>query len=96
MGITGIQRLFKVIIPLTIPTVLAAAILIFMRAFSDFGTPLLLGEGYRVFTVEIYQQFMGEVTRNYNFASTISIITVIITASIFLLQKFLCRYSCWN
>lgn len=89
MGITGVKRLFKVIIPLTIPTVLAAAILIFMRAFSDFGTPLLLGEGYRVFTVEIYQQFMGEVTRNYNFASTISIITVLITASIFLIQKYL-------
>lgn len=89
MGVTGVNRFFKVIVPLTIPTVLAAAILIFMRSFSDFGTPLLIGEGYRVFTVEIYQQFMGEVTRNYNLASTISIIAVVITASIFLFQKYL-------
>ncbi len=91
MGITGAKRFFKVIVPLTMPTVLAAAILVFMRAFSDFGTPLLIGEGYRVFTVEIYQQFMGEVTRNYNFASTISIITVIITATIFLIQKYISK-----
>lgn len=94
MGVSGVQRFFRVIVPLTMPTVLAAALLVFMRAFSDFGTPLLIGEGYRVFTVEIYQQFMGEVTRNYNFASTISIITVIITLAIFLFQKFLSkRYS---
>ena len=91
MGVTGVKRFFKVIIPLTMPTVLAAALLVFMRSFSDFGTPLLIGEGYRVFTVEIYQQFMGEVTRNYNFASTISIITVLITTAIFLLQKFLSK-----
>ncbi len=91
MGVSGIQRFFRVIVPLTMPTVLAAALLVFMRAFSDFGTPLLIGEGYRVFTVEIYQQFMGEVTRNYNFASTISIITVIITAGIFLFQKYLSK-----
>jgi len=92
MGITGVDRFFKVIVPLTLPTVLAAAILVFMRTFSDFGTPLLIGEGYRVFTVEIYQQFMGEVTRNYNFASAISIIVIIITAAIFLLQKYLSKH----
>ena len=91
MGVSGVKRFFRVIVPLTMPTVLAAALLVFMRAFSDFGTPLLIGEGYRVFTVEIYQQFMGEVTRNYNFASTVSIIAVIITAGIFLFQKYLSK-----
>lgn len=91
MGVSGVKRFFRVIVPLTMPTVLAAALLVFMRSFSDFGTPLLIGEGYRVFTVEIYQQFMGEVTRNYNFASTISIITVIITTVIFLFQKYLSK-----
>ena len=69
------------------PTVLAAALLVFMRAFADFGTPLMIGEGYRTFTVEIYNQFLSETGSNYNFASAISVIAVLLTAAIFLLQK---------
>lgn len=89
MGVSGLKRFFRVIVPLTMPTVFASGLLVFMRAFSDFGTPLLIGEGYRVFTVEIYRQFLGETGRNYNFAATISVIAIIITATIFLSQKFL-------
>ena len=94
MGVSGIQRFFQVIIPLTMPTIFAAGLLVFMRAFSDFGTPLLIGEGYRVFTVEIYRQFLGETGRNYNFAATISVIAIVITATIFIGQKILAdRFS---
>lgn len=89
LGVTGIKRFFKVIIPLTMPTIFASGLLVFMRAFSDFGTPLLIGEGYRVFTVEIYNQFLGETGRNYNFAATISVIAIVITSIIFLGQKIL-------
>jgi iron(III) transport system permease protein len=89
MGITGIKRFFKVIVPLTMPTIFAASLLVFMRAFSDFGTPLLIGEGYRVFTVEIYRQFVGEIGRNYNFAAAISVVAIIITTTIFLGQRFI-------
>ncbi len=89
MGVSGIKRFFKIIIPLTMPTIFAAGLLVFMRAFSDFGTPLLIGEGYRVFTVEIYRQFLGETGRNYNFAATISIIAILITTAIFLGQKYI-------
>ncbi|NLC55042.1 MAG: iron ABC transporter permease [Erysipelothrix sp.] len=92
MGVTGVKRFFKVIVPLTMPTVFAAALLVFMRAFSDFGTPLLIGEGYRVFPVEIYRQFLGETGRNYNFAASISVIAIIITSAIFLGQRFLSKY----
>jgi len=89
LGCSGISRFFKVIIPLCMPTILAAALLVFMRAFADFGTPLLIGEGYRVFPVEIYAQFLSETGSNYNFAAAISVIAIIITALIFLVQKWL-------
>ncbi|VJI69779.1 iron ABC transporter permease [Streptococcus pneumoniae] len=39
-----------------------------MRAFSDFGTPMLIGEGYRTFPVLIYTQFISEVGGNSAFA----------------------------
>lgn len=88
LGCTGLKRFFNVILRLSMPTVLAAALLVFMRAFADFGTPLLIGEGYRTFTVEIYKQFLSETGSDYGFASAISVIAIILTAAIFLLQKY--------
>ena len=94
LGCSGVKRFFKVIIPLCMPTILAASLLVFMRAFADFGTPLLIGEGYRVFPVEIYTQFLGETGTNYSFAAAISVIAIVITAVIFLIQKYLSnRYA---
>ena len=89
MGCTGARRFFKIIIPLCIPTILAAALMVFMRAFADFGTPLFIGEGYRTFPVEIYNQFMNETGSDKNFASAVSIIAIIITSLIFLLQRYI-------
>ena len=88
LGCSGLKRFWKVILRLSMPTVLAAALLVFMRAFADFGTPLLIGEGYRTFTVEIYKQFLSETGSDYGFASAISVIAIVVTAAIFLLQKY--------
>ena len=71
MGCVGIVRFFKVIIPLCIPSILAATLMVFMHAFADFGTPLFIGEGYRTFPVEIYNQFLGETGGDKHFASAI-------------------------
>ena len=89
LGCSGIKRFFTVIIPLCMPTILAASLLVFMRAFADFGTPLLIGEGFRVFPVEIYNQFLGETGTNFGFAAAISVIAIVITAVFFLSQKYL-------
>lgn len=53
MGCKGVNRFFRVIMTLTMPTTLAAALLVFMRAFADFGTPALIGQGYQTFPVLI-------------------------------------------
>jgi len=87
MGCSGFKRLYKVVIPLCSPSILAAALMVFMRALADFGTPLLIGEGYRTFPVEIYKQFVGETSVNHNFAAAISVIAILITAIVFILQK---------
>ena len=69
MGCTGVRRLFRVVLALSMPTILAAALMVFMQAFADFGTPMLLGEGYQTFPVLIYNQYLGENGTNYNFAA---------------------------
>ena len=87
LGCQGVKRFLKVVLRLSMPTILAAALLVFMRAFADFGTPLMIGEGFRTFTVEIYNQFLSETGTDYSFASAISVIAVMLTAAIFLMQK---------
>lgn len=88
LGCSGFKRFRKIGIQLCMPSILAAALMIFMRAFADFGTPLMIGEGYRTFPVEIYNQFVGETGTDYNFAAAISVIAIIITAIVFFVQKF--------
>jgi iron(III) transport system permease protein len=88
LGCTGVKRFFIVVMGLTIPTALSAALIVFMRAFADFGTPAIIGEGYKTFPVLIYDSFLSEVGADYNFASAVSVLAIILTGVVFLLQKF--------
>ena len=87
MGCTGVRRFFKVVLPLITPTLLAGALLVFIRALSDFGTPMLMGEGYRTFPVILYTEFVGEVSQNKGFASAIAVIAIVITTEVFFAQN---------
>lgn len=96
MGVTGTKKLTKIVLPLLVPTLLAAALLVFMRAFSDFGTPMLIGEGYRTFPVLVYSQFISEVGGNSAFASALAIIAITIALIIFLIQKYLAQKNSFS
>ena len=89
MGIKGMQRFTKVVIPLIKPTIYASALLVFMTSFADFGTPMLIGEGYRTFPRLIYDQFISEVQTDAGFAAAISIIAIVVTTMVFLFQRWL-------
>lgn len=91
LGCTGIKRLFVVVLSLVMPTVLAASLLVFMRAFADFGTPVVIGEGYMTFPVLIYREFVNENGADFGFASAISVIAILVTALVFFLQKWASR-----
>ena len=45
LGCNAFQRVTKIIFPLVMPSLLAGALLVFMRVFADFGTPMIIGEG---------------------------------------------------
>lgn len=88
MGCTGLKRFFQIVMNLSMPTILAAALMVFMQSFADFGTPLLIGEGYRTFPVEIYNQYLGENGTDHNFAAAISVIAIVVTAIVFFIQQY--------
>lgn len=89
LGCTPIKKVTTVVLPLVAPTILAGSLLVFMNALADFGTPMLIGEGYTVMPVLIYSEFISEMGGKANFAAALSVILVIITAVMFLGQKYI-------
>ena len=88
LGCSGIRKVVTIIIPLITPTILAGALMVFMNAMADFGTPMLIGEGFNVMPVMIYSEFINEVGDQANFAAAMAAIMVLITSTIFMLQKY--------
>ncbi|MEL3899226.1 ABC transporter permease [Treponema phagedenis] len=91
LGVKGVKRFITVLVPLILPTILAGALLVFMRAFADFGTPMLIGEGYRTFPVLIFDEFINELGGSDEFASAIAVLAILITTIVFLLQKYVAK-----
>ena len=87
LGCTGIKKMFRIVIPLILPTVLSSSFLVFMRIFCDFGTPMLIGEGYRTIPVLIYNSFVGEASLDHSFAAAVSVIVIVFSAAIFIGQQ---------
>ncbi|PHV69967.1 iron ABC transporter permease [Sporanaerobium hydrogeniformans] len=88
LGCSSVKKVVTIIIPLILPTVLAGALLVFMNALADFGTPMLIGEGFSVMPVIIYSEFISEVGGQANFAAAMAGIMVLITAILFIAQKY--------
>jgi len=88
LGCNPTKNIVQMVVPLILPTILAAALMVFMTSIADFGTAMLIGEGYRVLPVLVYRAFMGEMGSDANFAAAIALIMVILTASLYFLQKY--------
>ena len=88
LGCDPLKKVFTIVLPLITPTVLAGALLVFMNALADFGTPMLIGEGFVVMPVLIYSEFVSEMGGQANFAAALAAIMVVITCLIFLGQKY--------
>ena len=57
MVINKIRRSWTVALPVILPSMLAGCIMVFMTCLADFGTPMLLCEGYTVLPVLVYNEY---------------------------------------
>ena len=96
LGCSGYERIVKIIVPLVMPTLLASSLLVFMRVFADFGTPMLIGEGYKTMPVLVYTQFMGEVGGDDGFAAALCLIVIMLTIIMFFVQRFFANRSTYS
>ena len=89
LGSNKIRRFFTITLPVVMPTLAAGAVMVFMSSLADFGTPMLIGEGYKVLPVLVYQEYMSEMGGNANMASTLSVIVITCSTAVLLLQKYI-------
>ena len=88
LGYHGLRKVLGISLPLIAPTVLAGGTIVFLRAFADYGTPRLIGEGYSTMPVIIYQEWVSETGTNAFFASSVALIMMLVAAIVFLLQQY--------
>ncbi|MFA6776815.1 MAG: iron ABC transporter permease, partial [Sphaerochaetaceae bacterium] len=87
LGSSKWRRIMTITLPVVMPSIASGAIVVFLTALADFGTPMLIGEGYKVLPVMIYDEYMSEIGANDNLASALSVVIVICSSLVLLLQK---------
>lgn len=75
-----------VVLPLSVPGLASAGLLVSMFALSDFGNPLLVGGNFRVLATEAYMQVIG--MSNLSMAAVVSVVLLVPTVLIFLIQRY--------
>lgn len=88
LGSSGYRTFRTVILPLILPSVLSGALLVFMASLADFGTPMIIGENYRVLPTLAYGEFINELGGNPSMASTLSMLLVLCSTGVLLVQRF--------
>ena len=86
MGASKGRILRTITFPLILPSLGAAALLVFVRAIGNFGIPAIVGGNNYVLPTLIFFEVNGSM--NINGACSIAVINVAITAFVLYLQKF--------
>lgn len=85
---SGEFRTFRTVIaPLLVPSITTGALLVFIASFTDLGTPIILGEKFRVLPVLIYGEFVNEFGGRPVLASSLSVVLLTVTTGALLLQR---------
>lgn len=82
-------RVFRTVtLPVVIPAILSGALVTFYLCIENFGVPIMIGEDFKVLSVQAYNEFISEMGGNPTMAGTLSMILLFITLSFTVLQKY--------
>ena len=87
LGCSPWQRFRKVTLPLVFPAVSTGAIICFVLAIADFGTPAILGRGFRTLSTIAFAAYRSELGGLPTMAVTVSIIMMAISMLALLAQR---------
>ena len=86
LGASRVKVFSSVTLPLMVPGIANAFLLVFIQSIADFANPVVIGGNFTTVAVKIYQEGIG----NYQFgtATALAMILLSISISIFVLQKY--------
>jgi iron(III) transport system permease protein len=87
LGATRWKAFRRVTLPLCLPGIASALLVLFIESIADFGNPLILGgSGFPVLSVQVYLQ----VTGMYDLAggATLAVVLLIPSVTTFLIQRY--------
>ena len=86
MGASKLRTFLTVTLPLAVPGIASAGLLVFIRSLEDFGNPIIIQGRFRVLTVTAYHAVVGRY--NLPLGATLAIFMLIPTLMIFVVQKY--------
>jgi iron(III) transport system permease protein len=89
VGASRRRAYLQVSLPMATPALLTVGYLVLMSAFTDFGTPKIIGGDIEVLPVLVYNEFLGEVSTSPAMASTASLIMVALSTIVLMAQRWL-------
>ncbi len=89
LGASQATTLFKVILPLSLPGLFKAALLVFIMSLADFGNPMLIGGGLPIMATDAYNLWIGE--QNVEMASVFCILLIIPSIVVYVIQNYILK-----
>jgi iron(III) transport system permease protein len=86
LGASQIWTLFTVTLPLCLPGIFKAALLVFIVSMADFGNPALIGGGISFLAVEAYLLVIGQY--NLEMASVYCVMLLIPSIMIYVIHRY--------
>ena len=87
LGCTPWQRFTKIILPLVFPAISTGAIICFVLSIADFGTPAILGRGFRTLSTIAFAAYRSELGGLPTMAVTVSMIMIAISMLALVVQR---------
>ena len=86
LGASRLKVFSTVTLPLSIPGIASAWLLVFIQSLADFGNPMILSGNFRVLSVQAFLQITG--MYDLSRGSTLAILLFIPTVTAFFLQRY--------
>ncbi|MGD8520624.1 MAG: iron ABC transporter permease [Desulfobacterales bacterium] len=86
LGASRARVFATVTLPLSVPGIASAWLLVFIESMADFGNPMILSGNFRVLSVQAFLQITGmyDISRG----STLAILLLVPTVTAFFIQKY--------
>ncbi len=88
LGAGRVRVFFTVTLPVVTPAILSGSLVVFYLCIENFGVPVLIGEDFRVLSVQAYNEFISEMGGNPAMAGALSMILLVVTLALTLFQKY--------